>query len=304
MRFLQKRWKNDPRSAKFSHHKLFGTIRPAELPPTLDRPEGYLHNQMDTLRCTGYGSAANGECMAGVVMSPDWAAYKIGKKMGESVDTAGGDPNATMKHMRDDGFLPLNKAPFNLSRDGVDGSGFDAAWPKELDGEAALWDTVPGFVKIGDSDSRTDIFDEIRSALQKAYDPVMRLGAAVDAFGPWYDEWTHAPGGIVPTANRYFAGYHRWIFTDWVTINGVPYLKCKNSYGVKMGLRGFYLFPREVVNREFSLPNTSLKICKTLTLAQMEMARREDVYGRIQRFINDIWYALSTSPLFARIFGI
>lgn len=289
-RYRKQKWRNDPRSSKFSHHKYFGTAAPQVIPETLGRPDGYLHNQIQTLRCTGYGCAANGECIHGVVMAPDWAAMKIGKKQGQSVDINGGDPNATMKHMRDDGFLPLSKSPFTLQKDGVEGSGMNAPWPASLDAEAANYDLSPAFVKV-DGPYGVDIFDRIKSAIFLAYDPQTKLGAAVDVFGRWFYEWNGA--GIIPNQYALLAGYHHYIFFDFCKINGIEYLKAKNSYGSAAGLRGFFYFPREVVNREFALSGTSLKILKIMKKEWIEEAKKQTPIGRIWYGIMQAWWLFS-----------
>ena len=287
MNFRKRPWRHDPRSRNFSHHRLFGTASPLTLPDTLGRPLGPIENQGNTLRCTGYGSATNGYYIHRRRFSPDWQAAKVGQIQGKTVDGNGGDPNACMKSMRDYGFLPLEAAPYSLAKDGVAGSGWDR-WTPDLDKKAI--DHIGGFVRI---DGPADIFDNIRSALFKAYDPKTKTGACVDAFGAWYYEWTYTPRGFIPSNFATFAGYHRYIFVDWKTIDGVPFLIAQNSYGVEAGDKGLHYFPRDVVNREFSKWGTSLKIVKTLTADQIALAKEESIYGRIQRAIFDILFIIS-----------
>ena len=296
MNYLKRPWKHDPRSKKFSHHKLFGTVPQATLPETLGRPRQHVFNQGMTLRCTGYGSAANGSYIHGRAFSPDWSAYKIGVKQGKSVDEGGGDPNATMKHQRDDGFLPLEDAPYSLERNGAQGSGMYAGWPAELDEKAKKFDTVPGFVRV---DGPYDTFDNIRVALHLACDPVTKFGATVDAFGRWFAEWSSAPRGIVPSTYKSFIGYHRYIFIDWVTIDGKEYLVAHNSGGTGIGDGGFFYFDRDTVNREFSQWGTTLKIVKTLTPEQIAEAKKETTLGRAWRALIDLWYVISL--IFGRV---
>ncbi len=142
-------------------------------------------------------------------------------------------------------------------------------------------------------------FDNIRSALALAYDPTTGLGATVQAFGKWYDDWSYTPGGIIPTAYGPHFGYHHYLFVDFCDSNGVPYLIVHNSGGSLMGKNGFHYMPREVVNREFQRSGllypsgTTLKIAKPLTQAQIELAKQETMAGYIERQILQIWYAIS-----------
>lgn len=291
MNFQQTPWKPDPRSKGYDHEKLFGAV--PNLPDTLNRPRGPVHDQGPTQRCTGYGSAANGYYIHHLEMNPDWAAHKVGQKMGGSVDTNGADPNSCMKHQRDDGFLPLQVTDKKWQTHSVAGTGY-GQWDTSLDFEAAHYDNIPGYVKI--TPGSYDYFDAIRNALYLAYDPVTQKGAAVDAFSGWYENWDKA---IIPNQERDLVGYHRYIFIDWTTIDGVYYLVAQNSYGDKWGDKGYQYFPREVINREFSKPYTSLKILKTLTKEQVELAKQATPFGRIQKMISDIWYHLSI--VFGRI---
>jgi hypothetical protein len=293
---------------------------------SLDRKLAPILDQGRTLRCTGYGTAANGFYIHGKEFSPDWQAYIIGKIQGRSVDDNGGDPNATMKSMRDYGFLPKSQAPFSLQKDGTEGSGFNAPWPSALETEAKTWDTIPGFVRV---DGPYDTFDNIWNALCMAWDEKTERGPCVDAFGRWFTEWTYVE--VIPTDYQEYAGafggggnsiswwrkllvrlgfgslagYHRYIFLDKIWRDGIEYLLAQNSYGKKAGRNGYHLFPREVVNREFSKWGTSLKIVKTLTKGQMEEAKKETDLGWAWRLFLQAWYFLSekAGTAFGRIAG-
>lgn len=114
------------------------------------------------------------------------------------------------------------------------------------------------------------------------------------AFGRWFSEWTDPAKDIVPTHYDNFVGWHAYLFIDWCIIDGIEYLIAQNSYGPDAGDNGFLYFPREVVNREFALRGTALKIpTGALTKEQIELAKQETIAGRIQRMILDIWHALS-----------
>lgn len=282
-------WRHDPRSKNFSHHKLFGTLTPSTLPLTLGRLRRQVENQKNTLRCTGYGTAVNGGYIHGVRFHPDWQAAKIGQLQGESVDIGGGDPNAAMRSQRDCGYLPLILDTIHsLESNTIENTGMQSFDPDH--DYAAKEFRVAGFVSV---DGPLDIFDDIRSALYQAYDSATHSGATVQAFGKWYTVW-YPHSGIIPTAyNTGSFGYHHWLFVDFCSINGVPYLVAHNSGGDGIGDKGYFYFPREVVNREFGVWGTSLKIVKPLTHAQIDLGKQESPAGRVQRMIFDVWYAIS-----------
>jgi hypothetical protein len=288
-------WRHDPRSRKFSHDALFGTLAPAVFPKTLGRPLRPVENQMNSLRCTGYGTAVNGGYIKGRRFHPDWQAAKIGKLQGQTVDLTGGDPNMAMRSERDCGFLPIEDSPYLLATSTMGQTSWQTFDPA-LD-SIAIETRVAGFVTV---DGTNDIFDNIRSALIQAYDPKTGLGAVVQAFGKWFPAWTFPKDGIVPQtydATQY--SYHHYLFVDFCEIDGVEYLMVQNSGGVNMGKNGFQYFPREVVNREFKLSGTlypsgtTLKIVKPLTTDQINLAKQETVLGMIERMILQAWYTLS-----------
>lgn len=264
MQFQQTPWLNDPRSTKFSHDKLFGTV--TNFPPEgLKRPLRQIENQGNTLRCTAYASAVNGGYIWHSRFNPTWQAQKISYIQGRDIDLYGADPNSAMKSQRDYGY-----APYDFTDDNV-----------------AYENRVAGYVKV---DGPLDVFDDIRSALYQAYNPETKTGAVVQAFGRWFNEWNTA---IIPQNYTSFAGYHAYLFVDWTVLNGVTYLIAQNSYGEAYGEAGLHYFPREVVNREFTLSGTTLKICKPLTRAQIEEAKKDTPVGRIWNQLLLIWRIFS-----------
>lgn len=288
-------WRHDPRSRNFSHHVLFGTALQSILPETLGRTLRPVEDQKATLRCTGYGTAVNGGYIKGTRFHPDWQAAKIGQLQGSTVDINGGDPNMAMRSERDCGYLPHDATQYSLDNAPMGLTGWQSYDPA-LD-KVAIDNHVAGFVTV---DGPYDTFGNIKSALALAYDKATGLGAAVQAFGKWYEDWSFTAGGIIPQtydATKY--GYHHYLFVDFCVIAGVEYLVVHNSGGVLMGKGGFQYMPREVVNREFvpsqmlSPSGTSLKIVKPLTADQIALAKQETTAGWIERMILQAWYTLS-----------
>lgn len=265
--FKQASWRHDPRSKRFSHHAHFGTITPAALPTTLGRMTRPPEDQgFGTVRCAAYAGALCGGYINGTRMSPLYQCNVISKIQGEDIDVSGSDPNAAMQsQVRPYGYCIADS-----------------------DATAAPDKTNLAFVTV---DGDNDTFDNIRSALTLAYDKSTGLGAVVQAFSKWYGEWT--PAATIPTVYNLLAGYHSYDFVDFTEVNGVPYLIAQNSYGTKVGNGGFHLFPREVVNREFGIWGSSLKIVKPMSVAQIALASQESTYGLIQRLILQCWYAIT-----------
>jgi hypothetical protein len=286
MKLKKTPWINDPRSNKFDNDTLFGTINPFKLPLTLDRPRAPVFDQGNTTRCTGYGSAANGFYIHGEVMNPDWHAAMIGKKQGRSVDESGGDPNATMKHMRDDGFLKMSVCPRKWQENSVPGTGW-LTWEHDLAVEALKLDNISGFVKI--SAKSQDYFDSIHSALVQAYDPVTKRGPVVDAFSSW------RPGYNLSTVEftGEIIGYHRYIFVDTEKTYKGLYLVSQNSYGEEFGDKGFQYWDRPTINREFSQRGTSLKQLKLITPEMLAELKREGPLASFVRAVINAWSIFS-----------
>lgn len=267
MNYQQQPWSNDPRSEKFAHHKLFGSIR--QLPRTLNRPRRPVEDQGDTLRCAAYASAVNGGYIHSQTFSASYQADKISAIQGWNIDDRGSDPNAAMKSQRDFGYLPQ-------------GAKYDDALAQNK--------RVAGYVKVTAHDGM-DYFDAVREALVMAYDDHDEEGAVVQAFGRWFHEWTHA--SFIPKEYTSFAGYHAYLFVDFTTLNGQDFLIAQNSYGRNVGSEGFHYFPRDVVNKEFAQRGVSLKIAKPLTEEQIARAKENSVWGAIQRTIIQIWGIIS-----------
>lgn len=281
MRFQQQPWKNDPRSRRFSNAKYFGALPLTALPKNFTRDPGPALDQQATLRCTGYGNAAEAYFIHGFQGHPDWHAAKVGQKQGRSVDEYGGDPNACMKSMRDDGFLPSTASPLRLETHGVNGTSWHSFGP-QLDDVARKNDTAVAFFKV---DGPYDIFDNIRVALFQAYNPVTKRGPAVDAFGRWFREWS-GPTDFIPQKYSSFAGYHRYVFFGWEG----DYLLLKNSYGIDGHEMRMH---RITVNEEFKQPGTTLKILRTATPEQIAEAKKATPLGRLWDTVLTMWWTLS-----------
>jgi hypothetical protein len=284
-------WRWDPRETHFSHKRYFGAPDLTQLPKGgLHRPRRPIENQLWSVRCGAYSAAVGNGYIRKLRFHPDWQAIKIGKQQGRSVDINGSEPRACMNSMRDDGSVLWDASNIHIESHGIEQSGFPGYFPPSLD-EQAQSNRITAYLGV---DDKFDYFDDIRWALFRAYSPANGTGPVVHAFGRWFNEWTNSPGGIVTSVYQSLAGWHAYIFIDWCVIGGREYLIAQNSGGEGVGDRGYFYFPREVVNREFAIWGTALKIpTGALTKEQIELAKQETPFGRIQRAILQAWYLLS-----------
>jgi hypothetical protein len=284
-------WRWDPRETGFSHKKHFGSASPQALPKDgLKRPRRPVEDQLYTLRCGAYSAAVSNGYIRSIRFHPDWQAIKIGKKQGYSVDIKGSEPRACMSSLRDDGSIPFDASVVHLAQHRMEETANPFNYPATAD-DMAQHNRITAYLGV---DDKFDYFDDIKWALFRAYNPATRTGPVVHAFGTWYDEWTEAPHGFVPSFYQSFTGWHAYLFVDWCNIDGREYLIAQNSYGSGLGDKGFFYFPREVVNREFAKWGSALKIpTGALTKEQIELAKQENTAGWIQRMILQAWYILS-----------
>lgn len=97
-------------------------------------------------------------------------------------------------------------------------------------------------------DGRYDTFDNIRAALWQN----IKDKRAIVVGACWKQEWTDAPGGVIPEGT--FAGGfgHAFILIGQKKINNQLYLVAQLSNGSFIGDNGLFYFPRSVVNKEMS----------------------------------------------------
>ena len=180
---------------------------------------------------------------------------KICQVMGQP-STNGADIRTAMQALVNYGSLPKRNSPFTVGTGGPTDRlpAFLADWrnwdPK-LDQIASRYKVPSFFAATGSGDA----FDNIRSALWQS--KMQNLKAGVNFGTYWKSQWTDAPGGIIvddgsaPTTNS-IGGHDGW-FRGQKMISGVPYLKFQNSWGKGKGDKGFYYFPRSVVNQMFPI---------------------------------------------------
>ena len=202
--------------------------------------------------CTGYMKAGIDESQYGVVFSPAWNYAKEGAE--------DPPPTANGYSMRDPfqvgcdyGAVPINSPGVLLEAS----QGFDFTldpknWPADLDVEAQPY-AHPGYAAVS---GPYDNFDSMRSAMWNEQSKKRAIGFGV----MWYNEWTDAPGGVIPETYSSKDGLHAVKMAGWSTtkrdgsfINPTTkelYQVWQNTWNTDVGDGGLFYASRTVVNRE------------------------------------------------------
>lgn len=229
----------DPRD--YAYFKTFGAAV-IKLPEEYSVGKPFIKDQANTDFCPGESSSAVNEDEEGIEFSPEWQFSQIKKVMGEW-KSYGADLRSAAKALKNAGSLPKSQAPFSVHTNDRDFLANWNNWPYALQQQAALYrkesffmiDTLPGH----------DLFDSIRTALyQNAIAKRSIMTGSV-----WYQEWTYAPGGVLPEDFSQPVGLHSYKIFGWTMIGGQPYLMVQNSYGEDMGDKGVYYMPRSAANK-------------------------------------------------------
>lgn len=214
---------------------------------TIPAREIKILNQLDLDFCTGFTTAELQKAIFAGDVDPFYQFAKIKQIRGEYKSWGANLRDACMSVIKY-GSLPAMFAPYTYSTGGVNDKTRDflanwANYPMALD-EKASKNKDLGFFTV---DGSYDVFDNIRSTLYMHRHE--RRAVTIGLF--WHNEWTEAPNGIIPStmpiAN--YGGGHDMAIIGQKTINGVIYLVFQQSWGATAGDRGFYYFPRNIVNQ-------------------------------------------------------
>lgn len=210
-----------------------------------------IKDQQDTDFCTAFATTYASEAQEGVELSPEFQFAMIKKIAGPGW---GANLRQAMESLVNPGSIPAESVPEGMrigfsSRDEI-------ADPKNW----TLLEVLAGkhrkdsFLKItGDY----DLFDNIRAAMWKSKQEFEKTKDHSKIKLPitganWKQAWTIADGGIVPTKKVNGKGFgHAFVLNGVVRKNGELMLSAPLSNGLEFGDKGYYFFPREVVNREF-----------------------------------------------------
>jgi len=234
------------------HSRVFGAP-PVDIPLVdFDVVKGSkIKDQYDTDFCAGFSSSSINEDIQQKTFDEWYQFSKIKQVMGDYTKW-GADLRSACKALTKYGSLPKEKAVYKYKAESTDGKDRDflanwTNWPKYLD-------TYAGEFKCGSYftvDGGGDYFDNIRAKLYQNKDK----GQGVLLGVLWRPEWTYVVGGVIPEAtyDKPQGSGHAIKACGQKIINGVPYVKIQNSWGEKMGDKGFYYFPRSVINKEVAM---------------------------------------------------
>lgn len=241
----------------FSHHALFGTIEPANL-PAFDFDVGAatpsILDQTDLDFCTGYCSSEQNTTEFHSESDACCPLYQMAK-----IKQVRGEWNQSGANLRDAanaliqyGSIPLSQSPFTHNQNpGTDRDRDFLAnwnnWPPALDLIASMRKLGSYFTIDGPGDA----FDNMRSVLWQSASNWSGSGVI---FGlEWHDEWTGTPAGVIPDAVPASGGDpHAVYIRGQKVISDVPYMVVQNSWGAAFGDNGLYYMPRSVLNIQWS----------------------------------------------------
>lgn len=204
-------------------------------------------NQLSLDFCSSFTTSELQKLIFGQDVDPLYQMAKIKQVIG-NYTTYGADLRDACQSVIEYGSLPLKNAPYTfgagLATDKT--RDFLANWanyPIALD-SIALKDKDLSYFAI---DGSYDVFDNIRQALYMHR--TERRGVTFGLF--WHDEWTEAVGGIIPSQmpSTMNGGGHDMAIIGQKTINGVLYLVFQQSWGSTAGDKGFFYFPRTIVDQ-------------------------------------------------------
>lgn len=243
-------------SRDFPHSQVFGSVSQDDLPKEdfLVAVPLEIKNQdinYPTDFCTAYAASSVAEDEDQVVFVPEWTfaqAKGLVAQSGEpdAYTEYGLDLRQICKAVQKKGFLPKNLDPFGcdtLKRPDRDLLVMPENWGKLKDYDSPY--KKPSYLVV---DGRYDTFDNFRSVMH------MNLGErrSIITGCIWRETWSKAVNGVVPKIYEANGTGHALKICGQKTINGEIHLIAQLSDGTEFGDKGYFYFPREVVNKEFS----------------------------------------------------
>lgn len=204
-------------------------------------------NQTDLDFCTAYEASGAQKAIWGIDFDPYYQFAKTKQIEGEYTQYGANLRDAAQSLVKY-GSLPFMNAPYthNTGSPNDKPRDFLANWanyPIALDSIASKEKDLSYFA----IDGSYDYFDNIRSTLYMHL--TERRIVSLGLF--WHDEWTEAVGGIIPPTmpTTWNGGGHDISVIGQKTINGFLYLVLQNSWGDTAGDKGFYYFPRQIIDQ-------------------------------------------------------
>jgi len=232
MNYGLKKTKRDPRD--FSYHKTFGAID-LKLPDEYVLDEATVKNQYGSMFCTAFASCVLAQLEDGIDFSPEWF---YSKEVEISGQMDGQDLRTACKAAKKYGFLPQDKAQFDLTTKDPECLANPSNWPISDELAAAPYKKKSYFQVKGD-------FDQIKQVLFNNAPAKRAILTGVD----WGEGWEAAPGGVIKN------------YTATGSLHAVPiigfkqdYIILQNSYGKEIGDNGKFYVPRGVFAQAFTEP--------------------------------------------------
>lgn len=202
-----------------------------------------IKDQRASDMCTGFSLTSVSEDQEGVLLDPNFT-FSMLKKIQGDWRSWGGDLRSGCKVATKIGFLEKSESPFDFSRNGRNFVANWNNWPAELIELAKKHKKESYFRVTGGFDT----FDNLRAALWQNRDEHRSIYTGC----LWKNAWNSAPDGVVPKT-LYLGGIgHAFKLCGQKIINGEIHLVLQNSYGDDSGDKGFFYFPRNIVNRDFN----------------------------------------------------
>jgi len=237
-----KRERKDPRD--FSFGGVFGKVEVPIGDFTVAEPLEIKDQEINIPDgCTGYSLSAVSEDQEEVTLSPEFTFAMI-KKIQGNWKSWGGGLREGCKSAVKIGFIEKSDVPFVVSEKDRNFLANWNNWPWELQLKAQKH-AKQSFLRV---DEGPDRFEAIRSALwaNRGQKQSVYTGCT------WRPGWLGAPNGVIPKEPKNGGVGHAIKAFGIKYINGEPYLMIQNSYGIDVGDKGIFYFPRSVVNREFT----------------------------------------------------
>lgn len=207
--------------------------------------QGIVKDQGGSDMCTAFTITSVSEDQEAIELSPEYQFKKI-KEITGKPDAWGADLRSACKSAVKYGSIPKHLANSYMKTMGIETIDRNAIvnhnWDEVLDDQASIYSKESFFSIEG-----FNLFDALRNALwtHRAENRSIAVGAK------WRQEWTEAPLGIIPTEYGDEGFGHAFKICGQDVINGELYLRAKLSNGKTIGDRGYFFFPKTVVNKEF-----------------------------------------------------
>ena len=244
---------NPPSRKKFSFGAIFGYPDPSEFPNEFITERLKPYDQKDSYFCVAATIAMARAYQEKIRLSFEWFFSRI-RLIDDNLGKWGSLPKDGAKAAKEYGFIEEKDAPFTLENKSQEYLEDPSHWPVELRelGLAHLTQTHFYVEPRGN----LDLFDAIRGAIWKFRDEDRKI--CVGAM--WKRSWSGVNKGIIPkmTFDKGVFG-HYFLIVGWKQIEGESYLIAQLSNGENDGDKGFFYFPRSVVNKEFVYDNIMFK---------------------------------------------